>query len=229
MQRLSGLDASFLYLETPAQLLHVCGVIILDPETVPERLLVHEVQGRARAPDRRRADVPPQAQAGAARDRPPGVGGRRGLRHRPARAPDGAARARRRARAGRPVRPPRRHPAGPVPPAVGVRRHRGLSQRVGRRAHRGVHQDAPLHRRRCLRRQRDLVHVLARGRRAAARDAARAATRRGRPATLELLARGVATNLYKPVAAGQGGRARPSRAWPARSGAPARVRRCRRR
>ncbi len=35
MQRLSGLDASFLYLETPAQLLHVCGVIILDPETVP--------------------------------------------------------------------------------------------------------------------------------------------------------------------------------------------------
>ncbi len=35
MQRLSGLDASFLYLETPAQLLHVCGVIVLDPETVP--------------------------------------------------------------------------------------------------------------------------------------------------------------------------------------------------
>ena len=36
MDRLSGLDASFLYLETPAQLLHVCGVIILDPETVPD-------------------------------------------------------------------------------------------------------------------------------------------------------------------------------------------------
>jgi diacylglycerol O-acyltransferase len=35
MDRLSGLDASFLYLETPAQLLHVCGVIALDPETVP--------------------------------------------------------------------------------------------------------------------------------------------------------------------------------------------------
>ena len=35
MERLSGLDASFLYLETSAQLLHVCGVIVLDPETIP--------------------------------------------------------------------------------------------------------------------------------------------------------------------------------------------------
>ncbi len=35
MKRLSGLDASFLYLETPEQLLHVCGVIVLDPETIP--------------------------------------------------------------------------------------------------------------------------------------------------------------------------------------------------
>jgi diacylglycerol O-acyltransferase len=35
MDRLSGLDASFLYLETSAQLLHVCGVIVLDPTTMP--------------------------------------------------------------------------------------------------------------------------------------------------------------------------------------------------
>jgi diacylglycerol O-acyltransferase len=35
MDRLSGLDASFLYLESSSQLLHVCGVIVLDPETVP--------------------------------------------------------------------------------------------------------------------------------------------------------------------------------------------------
>ena len=35
MDRLSGLDASFLYLESSAQLLHVCGVILLDPETTP--------------------------------------------------------------------------------------------------------------------------------------------------------------------------------------------------
>ena len=33
MDRLSGLDASFLYLETPAQLMHVCGLIIVDPST----------------------------------------------------------------------------------------------------------------------------------------------------------------------------------------------------
>lgn len=35
MQRLSGLDASFLYLETSTQLLHVCGLIVLDTSTVP--------------------------------------------------------------------------------------------------------------------------------------------------------------------------------------------------
>jgi diacylglycerol O-acyltransferase len=35
MDRLSGLDASFLYLETSSQLLHVCGVILLDPDTTP--------------------------------------------------------------------------------------------------------------------------------------------------------------------------------------------------
>ncbi len=36
MDRLSGLDASFLYLETPAQLMHVCGLFVLDPSTMPE-------------------------------------------------------------------------------------------------------------------------------------------------------------------------------------------------
>lgn len=36
MERLSGLDASFLYLETPAQLMHVCGLLVLDPSTMPE-------------------------------------------------------------------------------------------------------------------------------------------------------------------------------------------------
>ncbi|MBB4684875.1 WS/DGAT/MGAT family O-acyltransferase [Amycolatopsis jiangsuensis] len=35
MQRLSGLDASFLYLETPSQLLHVCGLLTLDGATMP--------------------------------------------------------------------------------------------------------------------------------------------------------------------------------------------------
>lgn len=35
MQRLSGLDASFLYLETAAQPLHVCSVVELDTSTMP--------------------------------------------------------------------------------------------------------------------------------------------------------------------------------------------------
>lgn len=34
MDRLSGLDASFLYLETPDQLMHVCAVMVLDPATM---------------------------------------------------------------------------------------------------------------------------------------------------------------------------------------------------
>ena len=35
MERLSGLDASFLYLETPAQMMHVCGLVVVDPSTIP--------------------------------------------------------------------------------------------------------------------------------------------------------------------------------------------------
>ncbi|GAA4677863.1 WS/DGAT/MGAT family O-acyltransferase [Gordonia humi] len=35
MDRLSGLDASFLYLETPEQLMHVCALIVLDTSTMP--------------------------------------------------------------------------------------------------------------------------------------------------------------------------------------------------
>jgi diacylglycerol O-acyltransferase / wax synthase len=35
MQRLSGLDASFLYLETADQPLHVCSILEIDPSTIP--------------------------------------------------------------------------------------------------------------------------------------------------------------------------------------------------
>lgn len=44
MERLSGLDASFLYLETPEQLMHVCGVIVLDPSTMPGGSSFDELQ-----------------------------------------------------------------------------------------------------------------------------------------------------------------------------------------
>ena len=36
MNRLSGLDASFLYFESSTQLLHVCGVVMISPDTMPE-------------------------------------------------------------------------------------------------------------------------------------------------------------------------------------------------
>ena len=55
MDRLSGLDASFLYLETPAQLMHVCGLIVLDPSTMPDGYSFAEVQ---RGIDERIRDVP---------------------------------------------------------------------------------------------------------------------------------------------------------------------------
>lgn len=35
MERLTGLDASFLYLETPSMHLHVCAAVVLDPSTMP--------------------------------------------------------------------------------------------------------------------------------------------------------------------------------------------------
>ena len=36
MKRLSGLDASFLYLETPEQLLHVCGLMVMSTDSMPD-------------------------------------------------------------------------------------------------------------------------------------------------------------------------------------------------
>ena len=55
MDRLSGLDASFLYLETPAQLMHVCGVLVLDPSTMPDG---YSFEGMQAELDRRVHDVP---------------------------------------------------------------------------------------------------------------------------------------------------------------------------
>jgi WS/DGAT/MGAT family acyltransferase len=43
MHRLSGLDASFLYLETSSQLLHVCGLVIVDPSTMPGGYSFHKL------------------------------------------------------------------------------------------------------------------------------------------------------------------------------------------
>jgi diacylglycerol O-acyltransferase / wax synthase len=55
MDRLSGLDASFLYLETPEQLMHVCGLIVLDPSTIPGGYAFPAVRAQI---DRKVRDVP---------------------------------------------------------------------------------------------------------------------------------------------------------------------------
>ena len=55
MDRLTGLDASFLYLETPEQLMHVCGLIVLDPSTMPEGYSFETFKGEV---ERRVSDVP---------------------------------------------------------------------------------------------------------------------------------------------------------------------------
>ena len=55
MDRLSGLDASFLYLETSSQLLHVCGIIVLDPATIPDGYDFTRFKGELES---RIADVP---------------------------------------------------------------------------------------------------------------------------------------------------------------------------
>ncbi len=48
MDRLSGLDASFLYFETPAHLMHVCGLLVLDPSTMPSEYTFPEVRDKLR-------------------------------------------------------------------------------------------------------------------------------------------------------------------------------------
>ncbi|RYE77748.1 MAG: wax ester/triacylglycerol synthase family O-acyltransferase, partial [Myxococcales bacterium] len=55
MERLTGLDASFLYLETPQQLLHVCGLVVLDPSTMPQEYQFERLRAAVEA---RVRDIP---------------------------------------------------------------------------------------------------------------------------------------------------------------------------
>jgi len=65
MQRLSGLDASFLYMETPRAYMHVAGLMVLDPSTVPDGFSMQHIREfyesrlHLAAPFRRRlAEIP---------------------------------------------------------------------------------------------------------------------------------------------------------------------------
>ena len=44
MQRLTGLDASFLYLETPSSHMHVAGLMILDPSTATDGITLDRLK-----------------------------------------------------------------------------------------------------------------------------------------------------------------------------------------
>ncbi len=65
MQRLTGLDATFLYMETPTSYMHVAGLMILDPSTMPEGFSMEKLREfyasrlHLAAPFRRRlAEIP---------------------------------------------------------------------------------------------------------------------------------------------------------------------------
>ena len=89
MERLSGLDASFLYLETPSLHMHVALTLVFDPSTVPGGYSFDRMKEVDRGPHPVRPGVPAAPDGGAVPARSPGVGGRRRLRHRLPRPPGG--------------------------------------------------------------------------------------------------------------------------------------------
>jgi diacylglycerol O-acyltransferase / wax synthase len=59
MQRLTGMDATFLYLETPTAPMHVSGVYVYDPSTAPHEFGFESIKGEI---ERRLDLVPPYRQ-----------------------------------------------------------------------------------------------------------------------------------------------------------------------
>ena len=197
MDRLSGLDASFLYLETPEQLMHVCGLIVLDPSTIPGGYAFPAVRAEI---DRRVRDVPAFTRklrkVPLRLDHPIWVQDThfdidRHVHRLALPAPGGYDELVELAShlAGIPL--DRSRPLWQMWVIEGLRRRPG----------RGLPQDAPRHRRRRLRREPDLPPVHPRARRPAA-ERRRAARRADRdPRELELVGRAVVRNLSLPVAA----------------------------
>ena len=63
MERLSGLDAAFLHLETPTQHLHVAATMVIDPSTMPggysfEKIKAHLASRLPLLPEFRRRLAP---------------------------------------------------------------------------------------------------------------------------------------------------------------------------
>ena len=81
MERLTGMDATFLYLETPTHHMHVAMTMVIDPSTMPGGYSFEKIKDVHRRPAAPRAAVPPPARGGAVPAAPPGLG--RGSRLRP--------------------------------------------------------------------------------------------------------------------------------------------------
>ena len=137
MERLTGLDATFLYLENPTNHMHVAMTMVLDPSTMPGGYSFEKIKEFIGSrlhlvpPFRRRlVEVPFNL-------------------HHPVWVEDpdfdldyhirriGVPGSRRAPRAGRDGRPDRQHPARPHPPAVGAVGDRGPQAGPDRRRHQG--------------------------------------------------------------------------------------------
>ncbi len=146
MQRLSGLDASFLYLETPSAYMHVAGLMILDPSTAPVEWSFDEVRDmyaqrlHLAPPFRRRLVEVPFGVHHPVWIEDPDFDLDFHLHHIAVPPPGGA---RQLATLGRGDRGP---PTRPGEAALGGLGHRGARARVHRRAH----QDAPRRHRRSV-------------------------------------------------------------------------------
>ena len=84
MERLTAADASFLYMENPVVHMHVTGVMVLDPTTMPGGYSFDKFREPRHQPAPPDPAVPPPAPDRAVRHRSSGVGRRSRLRHRPA-------------------------------------------------------------------------------------------------------------------------------------------------
>ena len=127
MDRLSGLDASFLYFETPAHLMHVCG--LLDARHRPRcpRRTTSPTRARRCASGWRQPGVPPQAAQPALQHRSSGLGRRRATSTSSTTCAGPPSRRPAAERARRGLRRHRRTTARPQPAAVGDVADRGLA------------------------------------------------------------------------------------------------------
>ena len=130
--RLSPLDVSFLYMETPTTPFHVGGVAVV--RAAGRGLRLRAARRPHHRADRARAALPAEGALHPRAPRQPGVGRRRGLRRHLPRAPQRAAEAGHRRPAARARRPADGAAARPQPAAVGDLPRRGARGRPGRRS-----------------------------------------------------------------------------------------------